>query len=109
MADPTNIDPYVVTQEFNGTHVFSNPYNVTYGEAVTQLGGLQVLGMNLIVDSGFAGNERVDLTSATVGVGGTGTYTETSRRSRHPRSLPSARRMWRRSRSPKLMALLPVT
>jgi hypothetical protein len=76
MADPTATDPYVVTQEFNGTHSFSNSYNVTYGEALTQLGNLPVVGVTLIVDSGWGanGDQVVNLTSATVG---TGTYTET--------------------------------
>jgi hypothetical protein len=80
MADQTSSDPYVVINQFTyvGTpYSFSSAYNVTYGEAVTQLGGLQVLGMNLVVDSGFAGDERVNLTSATVGVGGTTPYTDT--------------------------------
>jgi hypothetical protein len=51
---------------------------VTYSEAVSQLGTLQVLGMNLIVDSGtVAKPEVVDLTNATVGVGGATPYSET--------------------------------
>lgn len=80
MADMTSTDPYVVIQEFTyagSPYTFSSAYNVTYAEAVSQLGSLQVLGMNLIVDSGFAGNEKVDLTSATVGVGGPSPYSET--------------------------------
>jgi len=76
MADPTATDPNVVTQNFNGTHSFSNPYNVTYGEALTQLGSLPVVGATLILESGYGvnGDQVVDLTSATVG---TSTYTET--------------------------------
>ena len=47
--------------------------------AVDQLGGLDVLGMNLTVDSGWGanGDQVVDLTNAKVGVGGTSPYTET--------------------------------
>jgi hypothetical protein len=77
MADLTSSDPYVVIQEFTGTHTFSSAYNVTYSEAVSQLGTLNVVGATLIVDSGFAGNERVNLTSATVGVTNAAPYTET--------------------------------
>ncbi len=80
-ADMTSSDPYVVINQFTylGTpYVFSSPYNVTYFEAATQLGGLPVLGMNLIVDSGTLANpEVVNLTSAMVGVGGASPYTET--------------------------------
>jgi hypothetical protein len=78
MADLTSTDPYVVTQQFNhAPYVFTSPYNNTWSEAVAQLGGLSVLGMNLIVESGYVGDQDVDLTSATVGVT-TGTpYTET--------------------------------
>lgn len=79
-ADLTSTDPYVVINQFTyagSPYSFSTPYNVTYSEAVAQLGALPVLGMNLVVDSGFAGNERVNLTSATVGVTGTSTYTQT--------------------------------
>jgi hypothetical protein len=59
------------------SYSFSSAYNVTYSEAVSVLGSLPVLGMNLIVDSGFAGDEDVDLTNATVGVGGATPYTQT--------------------------------
>jgi hypothetical protein len=77
-ADLSSTDPYVVIQEFtHAPYTFSSSYNVTYSEAVSQLGNLPVLGMNLIVDSGFAGNQRINLTSATVGVGGASPYTET--------------------------------
>jgi hypothetical protein len=79
-ADMTSADPYVVINQFTyggSPYTFTSAYNVTYAEAISQLGGLQVLGMNLIVDSGFAGNERVNLTSATVAVGGTNNYSET--------------------------------
>jgi hypothetical protein len=70
-ADMTSTDPYVVIQEFiySGTpYSFTSAYNVTYAEAVSQLGNLQVLGMNLIVDSGWGHNadQVVLLTSATV-------------------------------------------
>jgi hypothetical protein len=46
---------------------------------VSQLGGLQVLGMNLILDSGWGahGDQVVTLTNATVGVGGANPYTQT--------------------------------
>ena len=79
MADTTSTDPYVVIQPFNhAPYTFSSAYNVTYGEAVNQLGALEVLGMNLIVDSGWAqGDQVVDLDSATVEVAGGTTYTET--------------------------------
>jgi hypothetical protein len=79
MADSTSTDPYVVIQEFtHAPYAFSSSYNVTYDEAVDQLGGLTVLGMNLIVDSGtLAKPEVIDLTSATVGVGGVSGYSET--------------------------------
>jgi len=78
MADVTSTDPYVVIQAFNGgSYTFTSPYNVTYGEAVGQLGSLSVLGMNLIIESGYAGDQDIDLASATVGVGGATPYTET--------------------------------
>jgi hypothetical protein len=81
MANTSSIDPYVVINQFTyaGTpYTFSSPYNVTYAEAVAQLGSLQVLGMNLVVDSGSAAEpEKVNLTNATVGVGGTTPYSTT--------------------------------
>lgn len=80
LADAASTDPNVVINQFTyaGTpYTFTSAYNVTYAEALSQLGSLPVLGMNLIVDSGFAGNEDVDLTSATVGVGGATPYTQT--------------------------------
>jgi hypothetical protein len=72
-------DDIYVTQEFNGTHSFPSPYNNTYADAVAQLGSLPVVGMTLIVDSGWGanGDQVVDLTSATVGVGGSTPYSET--------------------------------
>jgi hypothetical protein len=73
----TSPEKIFVTQEFNGTHSFPSPYNNAYADVVAHLGGLPVLGMNLIVDSGFAGNQKVALTSATVGVGGSSPYTQT--------------------------------
>ncbi len=82
-VDMSSLDPYVVIDQFTYagtpyTFTSANPaYNTTYADAVSQLGDLQVLGMNLIVDSGFAGNQKVNLTSATVGVGGTTPYSET--------------------------------
>ncbi len=54
MADPTSTDPYVVIQEFNhAPYTFTSGYNVTYDEAVTQLGSLSVVGITLIVDGGW--------------------------------------------------------
>jgi hypothetical protein len=77
MVDST--DTIYVTQEFNGTHNFPSSYNNTYADAVAQLGSLPVVGATLIVDSGWGanGDQVVDLTSATVGVGGGTPYTET--------------------------------
>ena len=49
---------------------FQSSYNTTHADVLSQLGSLPVVGVSLIVDSGFAGPEVVDLTSATVGVGG---------------------------------------
>ena len=80
MADPDSTDPYVVIQNFTGgPYTFSSSYNVTYKEAVEQLGDLDVLGMNLAVDSGYGanGDQKVALGSATVGVGGASPYTQT--------------------------------
>jgi hypothetical protein len=80
MADTTSTDPYVVIQEFNqAPYTFSSSYNVTYNEAVTQLGALKVEGMNLIVDSGWGanGDQVVNLSNATVGVGGVSGYSDT--------------------------------
>jgi hypothetical protein len=78
MADVTSTDPYVVIQEFTGTHpgAFDSSYNTTYADAVAELGGLHVVGATLIVDSGWGanGDQVVNLTSATVG---TSTYVET--------------------------------
>jgi hypothetical protein len=81
-VDLTSTDPYVVIQGFtySGTpYNFSSPYNVTYDEAVGQLGNLPVLAMNLALDSGWGahGDQVVNLTNATVGVGGATPYTET--------------------------------
>jgi hypothetical protein len=84
-VDLASTDPYVVINQFTypGTpyHFTSaNPvYNTTYADAVGQLGNLQVLGMNLTVDSGWGvgGDQVVSLASATVGVGGATPYTET--------------------------------
>jgi hypothetical protein len=72
-------DQIYVTQEFNGTHTFPRAYNNTYADALAQLGNLPVVGMTLIVDSGWGanGDQVVDLKSATVGVGRSGGYTET--------------------------------
>jgi hypothetical protein len=78
-ADLTSVDPYVVIQQFNhAPYAFSSSYNVTYSEAVSQLGTLPVLGMNLALDSGYAagGDQIVALSSASVGVGGASPYTE---------------------------------
>lgn len=72
-------DTIYVTQEFNSTHSFPSPYNNTYADAVAQLGSLPVVGMTLIVDIGWGanGDQVVELTSATVGVGTATPYTET--------------------------------
>lgn len=80
MVDLVSTDPYVViNQVTGGSYTFTSPYNVTYKEAVDQLGHLEVLGMNLIVDSGWGanGDQVVKLSSATVGVGGANPYSET--------------------------------
>jgi hypothetical protein len=87
MVDLASTDPYVVINQFvyaGSPYTFSsaNPvYNTTYANALSQLGNLVVVqnGINLILDSGFAGDQRLTLTSATVGVGnGNATpYTET--------------------------------
>lgn len=79
MADLDATDPYVVINNFTSTHAFTSPYNVTWSEAVDALGGLRVRGMNLIVDSGYGinGDQVVNLTSATVQVGGASGYTDT--------------------------------
>jgi hypothetical protein len=81
-VDLTSTDPYVVIQAFtySGTpYTFTSSYNVTYSEAVSQLGNLKVLGMNLALDSGWGanGDQVVKLTNATVGVGGATPYTDT--------------------------------
>jgi hypothetical protein len=79
-ADLASSDPYVVIQAFtHAPYSFSSSYNVTYSEAVSQLGALPVLGMNLILESGYAlgGDQVVSLSSASVGVGGASPYTET--------------------------------
>jgi hypothetical protein len=72
-------DAIYVTQEFNGGYSFPSAYNNTYADALSQLGSLPVLGMNLILDSGWGanGDQVVALSSATVGVGGANGYTET--------------------------------
>jgi hypothetical protein len=87
MVDLVSADPYVVINQFTYagtpyTFTSANPaYNTTYADALSQLGELVVVqnGINLILDSGFAGDQRLILTSATVGVGnGNATpYTET--------------------------------
>jgi hypothetical protein len=79
-ADLSSTDPYVVINQFtHAPYTFSSTYNVTYGEAVSQLGSLPVLGMNLILESGYAsgGDQVVTLSNASVGVGGATPYTET--------------------------------
>jgi hypothetical protein len=84
-------DTIYVTQEFNGTHSFPSAYNNTYADALSQLGSLPVLGMTLIVDSGWGanGDQVVALSNATVGVGGNATpYTETF--TPQPASAPAA-------------------
>jgi hypothetical protein len=72
-------DNIYVTQNFNGTHSFPSSYNNYYSDVLAQLGNLQVLDINLIVDSGWGahGDQRVNLTSGTVGVGGSSPYEET--------------------------------
>jgi hypothetical protein len=73
-------DTIYVTQEFNGHHSFPSDYNNTYADALSQLGTLPVRGMTLIVDSGWGanGDQVVNLSSATVGVGNSAAaYTET--------------------------------
>ena len=62
-------DTIYVTQEFNGGYSFPSPYNNTYADAVSELGALEVVGITLIVDSGWGanGDQVVNLTSATVG------------------------------------------
>lgn len=75
-------DTIVVINQFTyagSPYTFQSLYNTTYADALSQLGGLQVLGMNLTVDSGWGagGDQVVSLASATVGVGGTTPYTET--------------------------------
>ena len=74
-----SIDAIYVTQEFNGGYSFPSPYNNTYADALSQLGSLSVVGMSLIVDSGWGanGDQVVALTSATVAVGGSNPYGET--------------------------------
>jgi hypothetical protein len=84
-VDLASTDPYVVINQFTYagtpyTFTSANPaYNTTYADAVSQLGGLQVLGMNLILDSGWGahGDQVITLTNATVGVGGANPYTQT--------------------------------
>jgi len=78
-------DNIFVTQEFNGTHSFPSSYNNYYSDVVAELGNLPVVDIALIVDSGWkdvtgdnlADPERVNLTSATVGVTNSTPYTET--------------------------------
>lgn len=77
-------DTIVVINQFTyagSPYTFQSSYNTTYADALSQLGGLQVLGMNLTVDSGWSpgGDQVVRLDSATVGVAVAGTtpYTET--------------------------------
>lgn len=69
-------DTIYVTQEFNGSYSFPSAYNNTYADAVSELGALEVVGITLIVDSGWGanGDQVVNLTSATVG---TTSYTKT--------------------------------
>jgi hypothetical protein len=78
MANLSSNDPYVVVNNFPG-YSFTDPYNVTWSEALSVLGELEVLGMNLIVDSGWGanGDQVVNLTSAAVQVGGSAGYTDT--------------------------------
>jgi hypothetical protein len=89
MVDLASTDPYVVIQEFTYadtpyTFTSANPaYNTTYADAVSQLGDLVIVqnGINLILDSGWGvnGDQRLTLTSATVGIGNGAamSYTET--------------------------------
>jgi hypothetical protein len=78
-------DNIFVTQEFNGTHSFPSSYNNYYSDVLSQLGTLQVVDIALIVDSGWkdvtgdniGDPEKVNLTSATVGVSNGTPYTET--------------------------------
>jgi hypothetical protein len=73
-------DTIYVTQAFNHLpYTFPTGYANTYADALSQLGSLPVIGMTLIVDSGWGahGDQVVDLSSATVGVGGSAGYTET--------------------------------
>jgi hypothetical protein len=85
MVDLGSADPYVVINQFvyaGSPYTFTsdNPvYNTTYADALSQLGNLVIVqnGINLILDSGFAGDQRLTLTSATVGVGNAIPYTET--------------------------------
>jgi len=60
-------------------YTFQSSYNTTYTDVLGQLGSLPVVGMTLIVDSGWGanGDQVVALTSATVGVGGANAYSET--------------------------------
>ena len=78
MANLSATDPYVVINNF-GSYAFSSDYNVTWNEAVSVLGDLEVQGMNLILDSGWGdnGDQVVALTSASVQVAGTDGYTDT--------------------------------
>ena len=75
----TSTDTIYVTHEFNGGYSFPSAYNNTYAAAVAELGDLPVVGITLIVDSGWGanGDQVVNLTSATVGVGGSNPYAET--------------------------------
>jgi hypothetical protein len=72
-------DNIFVTQEFNGSYSFPSPYNNYYADVVGELGGLSVVDIALIVDSGWGanGDQVVDLTSATVGVSNSTPYSET--------------------------------
>jgi hypothetical protein len=79
MVDLSSTDPYVVINQFvylgsPYTFTSANPvYNTTYADALSQLGNLVVVqnGINLILDSGWGvnGDQKLTLTSATVGVG----------------------------------------
>jgi hypothetical protein len=72
---------YVINQfTYAGSpYSFASSYNTTYADVVGNLGALPVVGMTLIVDSGWGanGDQVVDLTSATVSVGGSSPYAET--------------------------------
>ena len=74
-------DTNVVINNFiysGSPYTFQSSYNTTYEDALGQLGNLAVVSISLIVDSGWKnGDQVVDLTSATVGVGGATAYTET--------------------------------